>query len=173
MSIASSSCPDEEIVWSHLFSRSSDKVRFQAASIKFADKEFLDAAVIVREDSIAVNGAKHPLPDGAIEAMVNEIVIPREAMGIGDVKLLAAIGAFLGWQATLFTIFLSSLIGSIVGLVLIRAEETGLAGPYSLWPVHCAGAFIWIFAQDQLLAIMATYVGNMKDQLLTLIFIRG
>jgi len=164
--------PGEEIDWSHLFSRSSDKVRFEAASIKFADKEFQDATVIVREDSIAVNGAKYPLPDGAIEAIVNEIVIPREAMGFGDVKLLAAIGAFLGWQATVFSIFLSSMVGSIVGLALIALRKRDLQGHIPYGPYIALGALIWLFAQDQLLAIMATYVGNMKD-ILPLIFRRG
>jgi leader peptidase (prepilin peptidase)/N-methyltransferase len=165
--------PAEEIVWPQLFFRSSDKVRFEAASIRFADKEFQDATVIVREDSIAVNGAKYPLPDvGAIEAVVNEIVIPREAMGFGDVKLLAAIGAFLGWQATVFSVFLSSVVGSIVGLVLIALRKRDLQGHIPYGPYIALGAIIWLFAQDPLLAIMAAYIGNVKD-ILTLIFKRG
>jgi len=165
--------PAEEIGWPQLFFRSSDKVRFEAASIRFADKEFQDATVIVREDSIAVNGAKYPLPDvGAIEAVVNEIVIPREAMGFGDVKLLAAIGAFLGWQATVFSVFLSSVVGSIVGLVLIALRKRDLQGHIPYGPYIALGAIIWLFAQDPLLAIMAAYIGNVKD-ILTLIFKRG
>jgi leader peptidase (prepilin peptidase) / N-methyltransferase len=165
--------PDEEIDWPDLFFRDSDKVRFQAATIKFADKEFHDATVIVREDSIVVNGAKHLLADiGSIEATTNEIVIPREAMGFGDVKLLAAIGAFLGWQATVFSIFLSSLAGSIVGVTLIVLGKKNLQGRIPYGPYIALGALVWLFAQDQLLAIMATYVGSMKD-MLTLIIRRG
>ena len=49
--------------------------------------------------------------------MVRELQIPREAMGRGDLKFLAAIGAFLGWRAVLCSIFAGSLAGSLVGLM--------------------------------------------------------
>ncbi len=46
-------------------------------------------------------------------------LIYRRGMGMGDVKLIALIGAFIGWKYTLLGIFLASLIGSVIGLVLI------------------------------------------------------
>ncbi len=42
-----------------------------------------------------------------------------EGMGLGDVKMMLMVGAFLGWQLTLLTIFIGSLLGSIVGVLLI------------------------------------------------------
>jgi leader peptidase (prepilin peptidase)/N-methyltransferase len=42
-----------------------------------------------------------------------------EGMGLGDVKMMLMVGAFLGWQLTLLTIFLGSLLGSLVGVLLI------------------------------------------------------
>jgi leader peptidase (prepilin peptidase)/N-methyltransferase len=45
-----------------------------------------------------------------------------EGMGLGDVKMMLMVGAFLGWQLTLLTIFLASLLGSLVGVALIYAR---------------------------------------------------
>jgi leader peptidase (prepilin peptidase)/N-methyltransferase len=42
-----------------------------------------------------------------------------EGMGLGDVKMMLMVGAFLGWQLTLLTIFLGSLLGSVVGILLV------------------------------------------------------
>lgn len=165
--------PDEEVAWTDLFLRESDSIRFKATSLKIADKEYSEVTVIVRRDSLTVNGEQHPLTEAVVvEATTNEIVIPREAMGFGDVKLLAAIGAFLGWQATVFAIFLSSMVGSLVGLTLIVVGKRDLQGRIPYGPYIALGAIIWLFAQDQLLAIMATYMGNVKD-LLTILFNRG
>ena len=50
----------------------------------------------------------------------------HEGMGGGDVKMLAMIGAFLGWKLTLVTLLMASFSGSIVGLVLIATGRGGL-----------------------------------------------
>jgi leader peptidase (prepilin peptidase)/N-methyltransferase len=49
-----------------------------------------------------------------------------EGMGLGDVKLMAVIGAFLGWQSAILVIVIGSLLGSIVGLALARKSEQGM-----------------------------------------------
>ena len=47
----------------------------------------------------------------------------EEGLGMGDVKMLAMIGAFLGWQLTIMTLVMGSLAGSIVGLIIIAARK--------------------------------------------------
>ncbi len=49
-----------------------------------------------------------------------------EGMGLGDVKMMAVVGAFLGWQSAILVIILGSLLGSIVGLALARRSSQGL-----------------------------------------------
>lgn len=47
----------------------------------------------------------------------------REGMGMGDVKMIAMVGAFLGWKGALLTIFLGSLLGSVVGVAALRLRD--------------------------------------------------
>ena len=63
---------------------------------------------------------------------LGELVFKKEAMGGGDVKLLAMIGAFLGWKLALLTIFFGSLAGAVIGLVmkLFTGDEYIPFGPF-------------------------------------------
>jgi leader peptidase (prepilin peptidase)/N-methyltransferase len=75
----------------------------------------------------------------------------KEGMGGGDIKLLAMMGAFLGWKAVPFIIFTSSLAGSVIGisLMLIRKQDSRLAIPYG--PYLAFGALLYIFYGRQLI----------------------
>ena len=74
----------------------------------------------------------------------------KEAMGFGDVKLMGAIGAFLGWKAVLFTIFASSFLGSIAGLLLIAFGGVRLQSRIPLGPYISLAAAIWVFWGESL-----------------------
>jgi len=50
----------------------------------------------------------------------------EEGMGGGDVKMLAMIGAFLGWQQVMFTLVFSSIAGSVIGLIVIAIKRGGM-----------------------------------------------
>lgn len=74
-----------------------------------------------------------------------ELLTKNEGMGGGDIKLLAMIGAFLGWKAILPIIFISSCLGTIVGLPLMLWQRASgkLAIPFG--PFLSAAALIWLF----------------------------
>ena len=80
----------------------------------------------------------------SIKGKVREITIPREAMGFGDVKFLAAIGAFLGWHAILFVIFAASIIGCVAALagMFISRDKAGVRVPFG--PFLALGAVLWV-----------------------------
>ena len=76
----------------------------------------------------------------------------REAMGMGDVFLMGAVGALFGPVAVLVTLILSSVFGSIVGIVLILLSKTKLGGftPIPYGPYICMGCLAWMFYGPQL-----------------------
>lgn len=86
----------------------------------------------------------------AISGALESIVIPREAMGFGDVKFLACIGAFLGWQAVLFTIFSSSIIGCVAGVAGILISRGKARSVLPFGPYLALGAALWLFGGREL-----------------------
>lgn len=75
----------------------------------------------------------------------------REGMGFGDVKLLAMIGAFLGWQAIPVTLLLASLTGTLIGVVVMLARGSDSRTPIPFGPFLAAGAVCALFFGDALI----------------------
>ena len=75
----------------------------------------------------------------------------REGMGGGDVKLLAMIGAFLGWKAVILTILLGSLVGSVIGVIVmvIKGKDFKYAIPFG--PFLSLGAALSLFYGENLI----------------------
>ena len=85
----------------------------------------------------------------------------REAMGMGDVFLMGAVGALFGPVAVLLTMILSSFFGALVGLSMIRLSKTRLGGfceiPYG--PYICLGNLVWMFWGNE---IVRWYLEGLK-----------
>lgn len=83
-------------------------------------------------------------------AWIFEKITGKVGMGFGDVKLLALIGAWLGWQALPFTLFFAGLSGSIVGIswILIAKRDRNLQIPFG--PYLVAGSWVFLFYGPQI-----------------------
>ncbi len=76
----------------------------------------------------------------------------EEGMGLGDVKMLAMVGAFLAWQGVLVTVFLGSLAGAVVGLALIALGRLDLGSRLPFGVFLAGGALVALFAGPALVA---------------------
>ncbi|PHZ59342.1 prepilin peptidase [Photobacterium leiognathi] len=77
---------------------------------------------------------------------VFKLLTKKDGMGYGDFKLLAALGAWLGWQLLPFVVLLSSLVGALCGLVLLKMQDADNQTPFSFGPyLAIAGwvAMLW------------------------------
>lgn len=74
-----------------------------------------------------------------------KLITGKEGMGYGDFKLLAAVGAWLGWKMLPLVIMLSSLVGAVVGITLIVALKHGRNIPIPFGPYLAGGGLIALF----------------------------
>ena len=106
-----------------------------------------------------ISGHFAPLPDAVIGAMAGylslwlvfhafRLITGKEGMGYGDFKLLAAIGAWLGWQMLPLTILLSSVVGAVVGVSLMLFARHERDNPIPFGPYLAAAGLIALFFGD-------------------------
>ena len=77
-------------------------------------------------------------------ALLGTLVFRKEAMGFGDVKLIGAIGAFLGWRAVLVTVVVSSFFGALVGISLVLGRRKEMQSQIPYGPYLALAAVIWM-----------------------------
>ena len=88
-----------------------------------------------------------------------KLVTGKEGMGYGDFKLLAAIGAWLGWQHLPLTLLLSSLVGAIVGIALVAFARHNRSTPIPFGPYLAAAGLISLFWGDTIASAYRASIG--------------
>jgi len=91
-----------------------------------------------------------------------QLLTKKEGMGGGDIKLLAMMGAFLGWKSIPFIIFTSSLFGSVVGLTLMAIRKKDSQLPIPFGPFLAFGAILYIFYGRQLIQWYLAFGGSVR-----------
>ncbi len=88
-------------------------------------------------------------------AIVGELIFKKEAMGGGDIKFQAMVGAFLGWQCAIAAFFIATFIGAIMGIyILIRYKDNTL--PFG--PCLALSALICYLWGERLLSLIVDYL---------------
>ena len=115
-----------------------------------------------------LTGVYVPLADAVVGAVLGylilwsvywlfKLVTGKEGMGYGDFKLLAAIGAWLGWKVLPVVILLSSVIGAVVGIGLIVLARRGRSVPIPFGPYLAGAGLVALFWGER---ILQAYLGS-------------
>jgi len=151
----------EESLWSEYFARENDRLLLQCDEVTIDRHEYGSVTLAFRYDRVDVDGRVLMLDDVThISGITRQLVIPREAMGRGDLKFLAAIGAFLGWRAVLFSLFAGSLLGSIIGLITLVVGKPVWSAKLPFGPYLAFGAVVWMFFGEVVLHWYGTLLGR-------------
>ena len=150
----------EQQPWSDMFSRPSDKLIMTCERVCIDDHTHTDVQLTLFETRLEVRDAAGSDESSSVEleaiqkidGTCSKVVIPREAMGWGDVKFLAMAGAFLGWGSVFFTLVAASLLGSILALSMGLFGRRDLAARLPFGPYLVFGATLWLFYGRELVA---------------------
>lgn len=91
-------------------------------------------------------------------ALLYYVLRKQDGMGGGDIKLLAMIGAFLGWQSLPFVIFASSISGSIIGLLAMGIQKKGGATRIPFGPFLSLAALLYMLFSNEIQNIYRLYL---------------
>ena len=96
----------------------------------------------IRGDRVEISGKTIMIEDlKSLGGKARRVVIPREAMGMGDVWLMGMLGACLGWQSVLFTVFVACLFSILLAII----RRMGFGNPLPFGPSLAFGGVCWIF----------------------------
>jgi leader peptidase (prepilin peptidase) / N-methyltransferase len=142
---------DDTMQWSEFFAREDDELLLRCLTARVAERDFTGCVLRFHYNRVQISSDQFNLDEiEQINGMANEIQIPREAMGRGDLKFLACIGAFLSWRAVLFSVFAGSLYGSIIGLVTLLVGKRVWSLKLPFGPYLALGAITWMFFGEPL-----------------------
>jgi leader peptidase (prepilin peptidase) / N-methyltransferase len=152
----------EPFDWETHFLRSRDKILVRATEVTINGEKYQNLDLRFFHDRLKT--IRHDLELAEIRDLygrTNRAEFPREAMGLGDVKLIAAIGTFVGWQGILFTIPIAAFLGCLFGAVAMLMRQKSLSVRVPFGPFLSAGAILWILCGPELVGLYERIIGLM------------
>ena len=146
----------EEDSWlAEYFYCGNERINAECSMLEIDGETHAAGSLVIHSAKLEYAGVEWPLDCLGdlmpIRAEVSEVVLPREAMGFGDVKFLACIGAFLGWKGVIFSLFAGSMVGAVIGVAMMAVTRGRSGGRIPFGPYLALGALIWVFTGPELL----------------------
>lgn len=142
--------------WNELFARKSDRVRlvFRRVRIEFTggrSVEMGEGESFASLETLEMGGERFDLNRiDAFEGEIAHLSLPREAMGFGDVKLMAGIGAFLGWKGAVVAVFGGACVGTVWAVLASLVGRREWAARIPFGPFLSIAAVAWLFFSERL-----------------------
>ncbi|MCB1226988.1 MAG: prepilin peptidase [Verrucomicrobiales bacterium] len=147
----------QDYEWDEVLVRASDRMVVTAEVVKINDREWREVLVELRMAKLIIKRLTGELKDefewedvNTLEGRTRLVVVPREAMGFGDVLFLMMFGSFLGWKAVLFSVLAASVLGTVVAVLQRLTGRAEWSAKIPFGPYLGAGALIWLFWGPQL-----------------------
>lgn len=160
----------ETLAWEDIFSRQSDRLVIETSGVLVdgRKKESADRVTVAWDHVEITSGEGKPrrFELSALKSLGGEttkVVVPREAMGMGDVFFLCMAGAFVGWKGVLFTVFCASVYGSLFGALVWALGRRHWAGRIPFGPWLVAALWTWILAGHTLFLWYLDWLGIEPD----------
>ena len=143
----------KDIPFEEVFYRKRDAISSDAQQVKALFRVWRNVPVRLSMETLRIGDTEfNPEAVPRMEVVTDRMVMPREAMGLGDVKFMGAIGTFIGWPGVLFSLMLSSMIGATVGVALIAMRRRQWSSRIPYGPYIALAAVIWLFGGKQFVA---------------------
>lgn len=144
--------PGLSLPYNEVLYRASDAIELEAERIEMVDRCYWNQPVRLTKATLRIGTEDFRLEDvPCFEATTSLVRVPREVMGLGDVKFMAGIGAFVGWAGVLFSLLFSAVIGALAGVLLIAFGRREWSSRIQYGPYISLAAAVWIFVGERLI----------------------